>query len=192
MNQLLTWLSEGDLRSDGLSSEVAALVLEQPQLLPDLLEGLNASEDVIRGRTADALEKVARTKPEFIVDHLPKLIHVAQIDQVPMVKMHLAMLFGHLAVYEAHLSELLSGLLFLLEDPSVFTKSWAISSLCTLGRIYPYTRARIVDRIGKHGKSDSIAVRTRVQKALNLLLNEETPFPKGWIKSVHIKGLINT
>ena len=62
MNQLLEWLSGGDLRSDGIPSEVADLVLEQLHLIPDLLEGLEKSEDVIRGRTADALEKVARER----------------------------------------------------------------------------------------------------------------------------------
>ena len=40
MNQLLGMLSGGDLRSDGLSDEVVALVLSNDELFDDLYAGL--------------------------------------------------------------------------------------------------------------------------------------------------------
>jgi hypothetical protein len=70
VNQMLTWLSGGDLRSDGMANEAAQFVLENPQIIDDLMVGLNEPDDVIRGRTADALEKVARERPDLLIDHL--------------------------------------------------------------------------------------------------------------------------
>lgn len=129
MNQILTWLSGSDLRSDGMANEAAQFVLDNPQVFEDLFSGLSEPDDVIRGRTADALEKVSRDRPDLLIDHLQEMVDLAKTDPVPMVKMHLAMIFGHLAVYEESLELLISALFDLLADESVFTRSWAITSL---------------------------------------------------------------
>jgi hypothetical protein len=47
-----------------------------------------------------ALGKISPQKPDLVVDHVGELVDLASRDQVPMVKMHLVMIFGHLAVYE--------------------------------------------------------------------------------------------
>jgi HEAT repeat protein len=189
MNQILEWLSGGDLRSDGLSNEVAEFVLEHPELLEELAEGLNEPDDVIRGRTADALEKIARSRPDLVVEYLPKLVDISKTDQVPMVKMHIAMLLGHLAMYEDRTDQITSTLLRMLDDESVFAMSWAIASLCIVGRKYPLERDQIVIRIARLEGHHSAAIRTRVRKALYLLTNEDAPFPKGWIKSDHLGAI---
>jgi hypothetical protein len=189
MNPILEWLSGGDLRSDGIANEVAEVVLKNPSLLDDVIAGIDESDDVIRARTADALEKIARVKPELLVSHLPKLTQIAVWETVPMVKMHLAMIMGHLAIYQEHLNELNECLLTLLKDESVFTRSWVIVSLCILARKYPKLQPQIVAAIAPLSKDDSIAIRTKVRKALEILTNENIRFPKGWIKSEHLKEL---
>jgi HEAT repeat protein len=189
MNQILEWLSGGDLRSDGLADEVAAAVLKSPDLFDDLFAGLSESDDVIRGRTADALEKISRQRPDLIAVHLPEVIDLSRSDQVPMVKMHLAMIFGHLALYEELIDILQSALFDLLEAESVFAKSWAIVSLCIIGRMYPQKSTRIVNRISQLQGDKSVAIRSRAGKALNILTNPSASFPKGWIKSDRLKTL---
>jgi hypothetical protein len=189
MNQILEWLSGGDLRSDGMSNEAAEFVLKNPQMFEELFEGLYVTDDVVRGRTADALEKIARTIPDKMVDRLPELIKIAKEDPVPMVKMHLAMIFGHLAIYEEKVSDLVSALLYLLDDESVFTRSWVIVSLCIIGRKYPEECGQILERIEPIQRDRSIAMRTKARKAVGLLTNNKVPFPKGWIKSEHLQGL---
>ena len=189
MNQILEWLSGGDLRSDGLADEVAAAVLKSPDLFDDLYAGLSESDDVIRGRTADALEKISRQRPDLIAAHLPEVIDLSRSDQVPMVKMHLAMIFGHLALYEELIDILQSALFDLLEAESVFAKSWAIASLCIIGRMYPQKIDRIVNRISQLQEDNSVAIRSRARKALNILTNPSASFPKGWIKSDRLKTL---
>ena len=187
MNQILEWLSGGDLRSDGLANEAAEAVLKNTQLFDDLYAGLSMPDDVIRGRTADALEKVARQRPELLVAHLPELADISNTDRVPMVKMHLAMIFGHLAFYEEHGDMIRSTLFTLLEDESVFVKSWAIVSLCIIARLYPADCDSIIMRVAPLRTDSSTALRSRARNALNLLTNEDSPFPKGWIKSEHLR-----
>ncbi|HEY42975.1 MAG TPA: hypothetical protein G4O11_03225 [Anaerolineae bacterium] len=189
MNQILEWLSGGDLRSDGMSSEAAEFVLKNPLMFEELFEGLYVTDDVVRGRTADALEKIARTEPKLLNNCLAELIKIAKEDPVPMVKMHLAMIFGHLAIYEEKVSDLTSTLLHLLDDESVFTKSWAVVSLCILGRKYPEECKRIIERIEPLQRDRSIAMRTKARKAVDLLTNKKDSFPEGWIKSEHLQGL---
>ena len=189
MNQILAWLSGGDLRSDGLATEAAQFVIDNPQIFADLYAGLSEPDDVIRGHTADALEKVARQKPDLLIEHLQEMIDLAGTEQVPVVKMHLAMIFGHLAVYPKVVQQLISALFNLLEDESVFTRSWAIASLCIIGRKYPEEGQRILNRLSQLQGDSSIAIRSRTSKALVILTDPNAQFPPGWIKSEQLRDI---
>jgi len=187
MNQILEWLSGGDLRSDGASDEVVSIVLENPQIFDDLYDGLSHSDKVVRGRAADALEKIARTKPDLFIDRLTEIIYIAQTDEHSVVRFHLAMLLGHLAGYEDQIDIITNALTELLKDKSAFVKSWAIASLCIVGRLYPAEKEGIITKVSVLNRDQGIAVRTRVRKGLEVLLNENAPFPPGWVKSEHLK-----
>ncbi len=189
MNQILTWLSGGDLRSDGMADEAAKFVLDNPQIVEDLYQGLSEADDVIRGRTADALEKVARERPDLLIEHLQEIVNLSAADSVPMVKMHLAMIFGHLAIYPGAVGKLIPALFDLLEDESVFARSWTIASLCIIGRKYPQECQRIVNRLSQLQGDHSTAIRSRVKKALIILTEPNAQFPRGWIKSEHLQDI---
>ena len=188
MSEILGWLSDGDLRSDGLADQAAEFILENPQLLDELFEGLYSENPVIRGRTADALEKVARKEPDLFIQRVPELTALVKKETVPMVKMHLAMLFGHLVPCEQRIDEITEVLLHLLKDESAFTISWTITSLAIIGVKYPERKELIYDCISRLGENESIAIRTRVRKAFDVLEGDKQ-FPKGWIKSIHLEGL---
>jgi HEAT repeat protein len=189
MNEILNWLSGGDLRSDGLADQAAEFILENPQLKEELFDGLKSEDPVIRGRTADALEKVARKEPELFIDQVQELIDLTRTETVPMVKMHLAMLFGHLVPCDQNIGEIIDILLYLLKDDSAFTKSWTITSLTIIGRKYPSNRDLVYESIFPLRADESIAIRTRVSKALETLVDDRNRFPKGWIKSIHLEDL---
>lgn len=189
MNQILEWLKGGDLRSDGHASEVADVVIRNPLLFDDLYAGLFVQEDVVRGRTAHALERISRSKPEQLIQHLDTLFELARQDPLPVVRFHLAMLFGNLVIYEQQAEAIQSVLLEMLGDESTFTKSWAISSLTILGRKYPHMREVILQKLAPYLSDKSIAVRSRIKKALMLLTNEDQPLPDGWLKSEYLRGL---
>jgi HEAT repeat protein len=189
MSDLEHWLSGGDLTSDGASDQVVEFVRQQPELIPDVVAGLEVDDDVVRGRAADALEKLGRSQPEALVDDLDLFLLKAVKDPVPMVRWHLAMLLGHLSMYPQHRGAITSVLMVLLDDSSVFTQSWAIVSLCIVGRQDPHVVDQALPGIVRLAQSPSAAIRTKVRKAIPLLEDPKRAFPKGWVKSNHLSDL---
>ncbi len=181
MNDLLELLKGGDLRSDGHSDEVAEEVIQNTEIFDLLLEGLNESDDLVRGRTAHALEKVSRAHPELFKGYTDKLIKLARDDHLPFVLWHLAMLFANLKLSDDEKKEVIFTLFYLLEDKSVFVKSWSISSLTILAVKNPKEKSRITAKIKSLKDTKSAAVRNRVSRAMDVLEND-APLPKGWSK----------
>jgi HEAT repeat protein len=188
---LRQWLGGGDLRSDGHANEVASFVEGHPEALEDLLAGLSDSSDVIRGRVADALEKVGRHHPDWVVPYLDSLIKTAGADPLPMVRWHLAMLLGHLAVYRDQVQAITGILQELLRDPSAFVRSWAVTSLCTIGRLYPERANGLLGDVAALHGDPSAAVRHRANRALRLLLDPSLPVPAGGIKSSRVNARLS-
>ncbi len=187
MVQVENWLSGGDLRSDGASNEVAKTIIHNPELLPDLVACLDAEDGVVRGRAADALEKIGRILPDAVVPHLDRIVTASGEDEVPMVRWHLAMALGHLVMYAEKVDVIETALLERLEDESVFVVSWAITSLCILAFQYPARLPGIANAIVPFEKSDSAALRTRARKAMAALSGRGSSLPPGWVKSEHFR-----
>jgi HEAT repeat protein len=183
MNTLLQKLSGGNLRSDGRANEVAEDVDRNPRLLEQLLEGLSEPDDLIRARTAHALERISRTNQGLFRGLMPQLIILSVNDRIPMVRWHLAMIFGNTASTVEDNKPVISVLLRLLNDESVIVRSWAISSLCIIGRRDKRRRRRIIDAIGTIQHDKSVAIRARTAEALKVLRNENVPLPAGWSKA---------
>jgi HEAT repeat protein len=180
-NKLLSKLEGGDLRSDGRSNEVVEEVLSDLSLIPGLIRGLEVEDDVVRGRTADSLEKVARTHHKLIVPYLPLLLRKAKEDKIYMVRFHLAMLLGYLEVEEETKNEIIKTLFYLLKDDSVFVVSWSIVSLTIIGLENIESRNLFIEKIKPLLSSNSIAVRRKAENAI-AVLEERLTLPKGWAK----------
>jgi HEAT repeat protein len=179
--KLLSILAGGDLRSDGRSQEVVEKVLSNPSLLPEVIKGLSIENDMIRGRTADVLEKVARIHYRLYPPYLSLLLDKAREDEVYMVRFHLAMLLGYLEVEGKMKKEVVDTLFDLLNDDSVFVQSWSIVSLTIIGLSALQERAGIVEKIRPLLVSNSIAVRRKAENAI-AVLDGKQPLPKGWVK----------
>jgi HEAT repeat protein len=186
MNDIERWLAEGSLNSDGRANEVVDLVMAQPDVLDDVLACLESANPVVRGHAADALEKIGRERPADFLLHITSLEKLALRDPVPMVKWHLAMLFGHLSIYPEHVPSLKETLLILLRDRHLFVQSWAITSLAIIARLYPDHYTEILNAIAPLAQSGSAARRKRAGKAL-VALTGPADFPKGWVKSRYVQ-----
>lgn len=192
MTQMEDWLAEGDLRSDGASADVADLVRGQLGLLPDLLAALESPDSVVRGRAADALEKVARHEIDAVIPYVDRLINCCLEDSLPMVRWHMAMLLGYLAVEAGPRPRIRDALLGLLDDESVFVASWAITSLSLMAYLDPGTTDDTVEAISRLQGSASLALRTRARKALAALTDPGAKLPADWIKSERVRELIGS
>src|SRR4029077_10613643 len=67
-------LKGGDRRSIGKSNQIAQLVLSEPKRFAELVESLWDEDPIVRMRAADAAEKVAVTRPEFLNPHKRELL----------------------------------------------------------------------------------------------------------------------
>ena len=181
MNRLLKRLEGGSLISDGEANLVADQVLENHQLLYALLEGLSQPNDVVRARTAHALERISRTNPALVQRHLDLLLKRSS-DKVPMVKWHIAMLLGNLSTTQEAGEKVLSTLFKLAEaSEGIFTRSWSIVSLCIIGKKYPSLRHQILNEVGKY-KDEKLSIKVKIRKTITCLESNE-PIPKGWLKA---------
>lgn len=190
MNVFARWLAEGDLTSDGKADEVADVILGNPVRVEQLVDCINSDDPVVRGHAADAAEKIAREKPEILLPYMHILYKTAVEDPIGMVKQHLAMLFGHTAIFEEWVDPSVTTLFKLMEDQHAFTKVWAISSLCIIAELYPKYQPRILGEIVQIDESSKKSVHTRAQKAREILA-EGADFPDGWVKSLAVQAMIN-
>jgi HEAT repeat protein len=133
-NPLRGMLAVGDLRSDGLAAEAAALVHSRLDLLPDLVDLLTDPEPSTRGHAADALERVSREKPAAVEKYLGRLLSLIGRDSVAMVRWHLAMILANITRSAKTAGRCVPRLISLLDDPSAFVRAWSVSGLCLIGR----------------------------------------------------------
>jgi HEAT repeat protein len=185
--QIEGWLSGGDLRSDGASNEVVDFVLDNPVVLPDLVAALQSEEKVVRGRAADALEKIGRQLPDQVNDHFDTILEALKQDEIPMVRWHLAMLLGHLTIIEDRRVQIGQTLLNMLDDPSVFVVSWVITSLSLLALQEPSWTTKVLEGIAPKQTSSSAALRTRAANAVAALTDVNRSLPPNWVKSHHVR-----
>jgi HEAT repeat protein len=68
------------------------------------------------------------------------------------------------------------------ESEGVFVRSWAIVSLCIIGKKYPSLKKQIAGILTKFKEDKKLSIRVKVAKTLACLENNE-PIPKGWQKS---------
>jgi hypothetical protein len=94
---------------------------------------------------------------------MPRLISLSASDRIPMVRWHLAMIFGNTAFTVGDIEPIVSALQRLLKDESVFVRSWTISSLCLIGRRDKRRRRKIIHAIKALQQDKSIAIRVSRQ-----------------------------
>ena len=99
-----------------------------------------------------------------------------------MVQMHLAMMLGHFAEYPDYVDMIIPALLQALDETHVFKKSWAIVSLCNYARKCPRYWEEIAIKIAELSNDLSKAIQNNVRYAIEILSNDEVPFPKGCVK----------
>ncbi len=182
MNRLLSRLEGGSLISDGDANAVADEAAKNQELLSDLLGRLSEPDDVVRARTAHALERISRTKPALLQSHLGLFLEKTG-DTMPMVKWHIAMLLGNLATTQEVGGKVLPTLFRLMgESEGVFVRSWSIVSLCVIGKKYPPLRQQILNEVSRYREDKKASIKVKIKKTIACLEKNE-PIPKGWLKN---------
>lgn len=164
---LIEKLRGGDLRSIGRSDEVVVDVLKAPERLGDVFEGLFHGEAVVRARSADALEKVCATRPEWFRPFVGRLIRdVATIDQKE-VRWHVAQILGRVRL-TARQRQSAVGILenYLENSDSQIVKVSALQALADLAANEPALQPRVVEFAEMASRSGSKSLKARARKIL--------------------------
>lgn len=167
MPDLLEQLAGGDRRTLGRSAEVAAQVLAQPAWIDRLFDGLAEDDAVIRGRAADALEKVSAARPDLIQPYKAELLtQVVAIDDW-VVRAHLCQILPRLGgLTPAERRRALATVHGYLADRSSIVRALALECLVHLSRTAGFSRERktvdaLVLRLTTAGGTPALRARAR-------------------------------
>lgn len=144
---ILGKLKGGDRRSIGRVSEVVEQVVRRPELLAELLAGLQHADPVVRLRTGDALRKVSRGYPEWLRPFRGRLLRLAKGAKEQESRWHLAQMLPRLDLTSSRRLTLAGLLDRYLVDASAIVRVSALQALCDLAALDPKLRRRALARV---------------------------------------------
>jgi hypothetical protein len=166
-------LCGGDPRSLHGVEQVIAAALADPSALEALFECLFCADAVVRMRAGDALEKIARVRPELLAPYARRLLSdVADVDQ-PSVQWHLAQIFSEIELT----SEQRRRAIAILERNLERYEDWIVvnltlSALAHFARDNPALRSELVPILRRHQADARKSVAKRATKLLAELQQE--------------------
>lgn len=123
MHALLRSLSGGDRRSVGESNRAAALILEQPELIAVLFQGLDSTDPVLRMRCSDAIEKATAKRPELLAPYKKALMQRYSKIEQQEVRWHVAPLLSRLPLTTHEATAVVKLLLSFTNDRSSIVRT---------------------------------------------------------------------
>jgi HEAT repeat protein len=166
MHPILQRLCGDDRRSIGLANEVAAAVLADPAKFRIVFEGLSNDDPLIRMRAADVLEKVTKSRPEFLKPYKRKLLAIASETEQIEVRWHAALMIPRLALSAAQRAAALDILFDYLQDHSSIVRTCAMDALAQLASGNSHLRVRVLSLLHELVEIGTPAMRARGRKLL--------------------------
>ncbi|RZI41985.1 hypothetical protein EGT07_15380 [Herbaspirillum sp. HC18] len=146
MHSLLQSLSGGDLRSIGESNRAVSVVLEQPELMKVLIQGIESADPVLRMRCADAAEKITISRLEWLIPYKKKLLQKLSRIEQQEVRWHVAPMLARLPLSKTEELSVLGILLGYTNDRSSIVKTMAMQALTDMACRSP----RLLPEVGQH------------------------------------------
>ena len=163
-------LAGGDPRSLGRAEEVVDAVLADPDCLPKLFEAILDEDELVRMRAADALEKVCRRHPDWLVPYAERLLTQAAAVEQDSVRWHVAQLLGEVPLSAEQRRRAIALLeRFADEETNGFVVAHALSSLAALADQEPSLRPALRRRLERLAQDERRSVAKRASKLLALM-----------------------
>ena len=170
MNKILEKLKGRDLRSIGRADEVVQDILKDPQLFPEVFEGMFSNDPVIRMRSSDAIEKVSREHPEYLQTFKNRLIDkISKIEQNE-VRWHVAQMFSYLEVNEQAKNQIIHILYNWIDsDKSKIVKVNSMQTITDFAEKDNQLKVEVIHKLEEIMKTGSPAMISRSKKLLKKL-----------------------
>ena len=162
-------LSRGNRTSLGRTHEVVAEVLASQRKFTALVACLAEEDPVVRLRASDAIEKIARSRPEWLEPFKLHILGIAGgVDQIE-VRWHMAQILPRLALTSRERTVAIDILFDYLEDRSSIVKTHAMQTLADFAATDPKLKAKILPLLGELTEIGTPAMRARGRKILTHL-----------------------
>lgn len=160
-------LTGGDPRSLGKTEEVVAHVLKNKNKLVELFACIESSDEVVRMRASDALEKICKQKPSWFISYKHELLNKWPSIHQASVQWHLAQMLSEISLTESETQRAIMILKKNLETTSDWiVENLALESLAEFTRRGLFDTNELIDILNLHAKSNHKSVVSRVNKLL--------------------------
>jgi HEAT repeat protein len=167
---LLAQLVGGDRRSVGRANEVVARVLDEPELLAEVVPGLEHGDPVVRMRAADVLAKVGERRPELLRPFKREVLRAMASGQQE-VRWHVAQMLAWLELTPGERDEAARTLVGYLDDRSAIVRVYALQALADFAASDARYRPLARERIEAALVSERASVRNRARKLVTRLVD---------------------
>jgi HEAT repeat protein len=166
MDEIISKLKEGDLRTIGNVPDLVDMISNDPDLFDVVVRGMNHSDPGVRMRASDAVEKITRTNPDFLRPYKTFLLGDVIQQTQKEVRWHLAQIIPRLELSGPERSKAALELFEFLEDESKIVQTNALQALVDLARDDDQLLIKVRKAIEKLSVAGSPAVRNRAGKLL--------------------------
>ncbi len=163
---ILSALAGGDRRSIGRVSAVVPFVLDHPEQLPVLIDGMESEDEVLRMRCADAAEKISISKPDWFVPLRSRLLRSARTSVQQELRWHIAQMLPRIGLDASQRDVAIAVLLEYLSDKSRIVTTSSMSSLVSFAQDEPRLQQKLVPILQGFLARGSAAERSRAKKLL--------------------------
>ncbi|MBN8285345.1 hypothetical protein [Zoogloea sp.] len=147
-------------------------VLECPELIGVLFQGLETADPTLRMRCADAIEKVTANRPELLLPFKEAILNRLSKLEQQEVRWHVAPMLARLPLTEAEEVTVVNLLLGYTNDRSSIVKTMSMQALADIA----LRSHRLLPEIKQHIEELSIigtpAMKARSKKLLKSLAKE--------------------
>jgi hypothetical protein len=173
MNEVLSMLEEGDLRSIGQVPEVIKLVADQPELFGKVIQAMAHPDPGVKMRASDAVEKISRAKPDHLQPYKDFLLKQVAVSDQQEVRWHLAQIVPRLELTPAERVKVAEGFFSFLEDSSKIVQTNALQALVDLAWEDDDLFRRVRAAVEELANTGSPAVKNRAGKLFLQLDDQE-------------------
>lgn len=161
----------GKTNSLGRADEVITATLKDKKRLSELYDCLFANDPWIRMRAADALEKICRVNPDWLLPYIDKFADELATSSQASIQWHLAQIYGQVELTKVQKEFAINWLKNLLSSTEV---DWivAANSMDTLVKFVhdgSVTRQELITLLNIQRKHKSKSVVKRANKIIGLI-----------------------
>jgi len=170
MSKILQKLIGGDLRSIGRAEEVVEDILQNPSLFAEVFEGMLHDDPRVRMRSADALEKVSKIRPEFLQPFKNRLINEVSEVQQQEVRWHVAQMISYLELTKSDMKNIMTILFSYIDSSkSNIVKVFSLQTLADIAIKDSSIKPKAIEKLKQMVKIGNPAVVNKCNKLIDKL-----------------------